>query len=445
MASELTIIREDKEIFDDALINDVVLTLPRKKNEGNGADPGRLLVGLPDMEKSSLRVTPETVEGDDMVTSNTLHVLGKLGIGTSEAQAPLDIHGDFARLHGFGRNTQFRIFNNSTVLKGEESECIFRAVCGTDENDSLNTTDFGCSPCNPVFVRNSDQKRLVIDLEGRVGINILEPQERLHIIGDTIFEGSHQVQSHTILSDGTSPAFRLVHDTSSVDPQDSPDSNIDGEEPRYHHAVEVFVPSSSEQDPVWCVTGDTGYTGLNTTFPQERLHVNGAARVEQKLDALGGLIVRRPIPDMDDPSDYPIARFFSGSASSPTMLVAGGEENDLKRVGIATASPQANLHVAGDALFEKNIFTVADENIMDSPTIIPDALSKVKSLNGYTFEFSEDGDRTYIGLKAQEVESVLPEAIKVLSDGSLTVSYGNLVALAFEAIKELSNKIDSLS
>lgn len=65
---------------------------------------------------------------------------------------------------------------------------------------------------------------------------------------------------------------------------------------------------------------------------------------------------------------------------------------------------------------------------MDSATIIPDALSKVKSLNGYTFQFSEDGDRTYIGLKAQEVESVLPEAIKVLSDGSLTVSYGNLVA-----------------
>ena len=439
MAANLFLIEKDGDIFDDALANDVVLTLPRQ-NDMN--DPGRLLIGLADMGRSALRVDAETVEGDDIISSNTLHVLGKIGIGTSSAQAPLDIHGDIARLRGLGGKTQFRIFNNSTVLKGGESESIFRAICGTDENDMSNTTDFGCSPCNPMFIRHGDNKRIIIDPEGRVGINILEPEERLHVVGNSIVGGALKVHSHTILSKGTSPAFRIVHDIQDVDEEDKP--SAEGEEPREHHAVEVFVPAASQEIPAWVVAGDTGYTGLNTPFPQERLHVNGRARIEDKLDALGGLFVRRPVPDGDDPSSYPIARFFSGSSTSSTLHVGGGQ----KRIGIATEDPKDTLHVSGSMLTEDAMFTVADETTMDSVQIIPNALEKVKGINGYTFQSklqNNNAVRSSTGLKAQEVQAVLPEAVKELDDGTLTLAYGNLIGLALQAIRELAEKVDALA
>jgi hypothetical protein len=43
---------------------------------------------------------------------------------------------------------------------------------------------------------------------------------------------------------------------------------------------------------------------------------------------------------------------------------------------------------------------------------------------------------------AQEIETVLPEAVSINSEGYKTVSYGNLAALFIEAIKELHRKIE---
>lgn len=49
-----------------------------------------------------------------------------------------------------------------------------------------------------------------------------------------------------------------------------------------------------------------------------------------------------------------------------------------------------------------------------------------------------------MGVIAQEVEKVFPEAVMTDSKGMKSVAYGNLVAPLIEAIKELSHKIDGL-
>jgi hypothetical protein len=48
------------------------------------------------------------------------------------------------------------------------------------------------------------------------------------------------------------------------------------------------------------------------------------------------------------------------------------------------------------------------------------------------------------GVIAQDVEKVLPELVRTREDGSLAVDYPKLVALAFAAIKELSEKVKIL-
>ena len=48
------------------------------------------------------------------------------------------------------------------------------------------------------------------------------------------------------------------------------------------------------------------------------------------------------------------------------------------------------------------------------------------------------------GVIAQDVEQVLPEAVRAREDGYLAVDYEKLCALAFAAIKELQQQVDEL-
>ena len=49
-----------------------------------------------------------------------------------------------------------------------------------------------------------------------------------------------------------------------------------------------------------------------------------------------------------------------------------------------------------------------------------------------------------MGLIAQEVEQVIPEVVKDLSDGKKAVAYQNIIGLLIEAIKDQQKQIDDL-
>jgi hypothetical protein len=79
---------------------------------------------------------------------------------------------------------------------------------------------------------------------------------------------------------------------------------------------------------------------------------------------------------------------------------------------------------------------------------IDNALERVLSVGGYTYNFIGD-DRRITGVIAQEIETILPEAVYEIDDpkfGSKTkaVRYGNIVGLLIEAIKELKSELDSI-
>ena len=75
-------------------------------------------------------------------------------------------------------------------------------------------------------------------------------------------------------------------------------------------------------------------------------------------------------------------------------------------------------------------------------------------MSGFTFTWNEKAqslgfvsDETQVGVSAQEVQKVLPEAVKQeqLEDQEiLIVKYEKLVPLLIEAIKELSDRLDKL-
>jgi hypothetical protein len=108
-----------------------------------------------------------------------------------------------------------------------------------------------------------------------------------------------------------------------------------------------------------------------------------------------------------------------------------------------------DLHVEGDVIAYST--TVSDERLKDNIKVVDGALDKVKELKGVTFTRKQDGVES-AGVIAQDVEKVLPQAVKhkalPLQTGNdelfKTVQYDALHALLIEAVKELSEKVEKL-
>jgi hypothetical protein len=95
----------------------------------------------------------------------------------------------------------------------------------------------------------------------------------------------------------------------------------------------------------------------------------------------------------------------------------------------------------------------SDERLKTNIEPIENALDKVLTLNGFTYNFNDIGKELgfdtsirHAGVSAQEVQAVLPEVVAPapVSDEYITVKYEKLVPLLIEAIKELKAEIDEL-
>ena len=64
-------------------------------------------------------------------------------------------------------------------------------------------------------------------------------------------------------------------------------------------------------------------------------------------------------------------------------------------------------------------------------------------MRGVSYNFIDTKQKA-IGVIAQEIEQILPEVVNLTAAGHKTVSYGNIVGILIEAIKELKAEVDKL-
>lgn len=106
-----------------------------------------------------------------------------------------------------------------------------------------------------------------------------------------------------------------------------------------------------------------------------------------------------------------------------------------------------NVDNSGNILATSNVTAFSDIKLKKDFEVIPNALDKIKTINGYTYTRKDSGERQ-AGVIAQEIEKVLPEVVistkNTNGEETLSVAYGNIVALLIEGIKEQQKKIDSL-
>ena len=105
----------------------------------------------------------------------------------------------------------------------------------------------------------------------------------------------------------------------------------------------------------------------------------------------------------------------------------------------------------GDFVTSGNITaygSVSDIRRKENIEVIPNALEKVKTLDGITFNFKDRPEEKMTGVIAQQVMEVLPEAVyeheTMEKEQTYAVHYGNMVGLLIESIKEQQKQIDEL-
>jgi hypothetical protein len=127
--------------------------------------------------------------------------------------------------------------------------------------------------------------------------------------------------------------------------------------------------------------------------------------------------------------------------------MAGGHQIVWCQAGSPAAALGNSIWTSG------NVTAYSDIRVKTNLEVIPDALNKVRRLNGYTFDrtdvkYDEEGNPTIpvrqTGVVAQEVLEVLPEAVTGSEESHYNVAYGNMVGLLIEAIKELKAEVDDL-
>ena len=105
-----------------------------------------------------------------------------------------------------------------------------------------------------------------------------------------------------------------------------------------------------------------------------------------------------------------------------------------------------DMSAAGAATFNNDVTAFSDARLKDNVETIPNALETVCAMRGVNFTRNDNNDQPGTGVIAQEMQEVFPVVVKENNDedNTLSVSYGNLVGVLIESIKELKAEIDEL-
>ncbi len=158
------------------------------------------------------------------------------------------------------------------------------------------------------------------------------------------------------------------------------------------------------------ISGTSGFVGIGTTSPMSKLSIFQSANTVAGGISLSSLASSTRSIFMDDSNIL----HFSGNGNDATLNAAGAWTN------------------ASDIAYKENVVNLSTKYGLDTVLATSPRFYDMKGSH-----------IPQVGFIAQELKPIIPEVVEG-QDGSMGISYGNLVAVAFQAIKDLNAKIDSL-
>ena len=204
-----------------------------------------------------------------------------------------------------------------------------------------------------------------------------------------------------------------------------------------------------------------GNIGLGTTNPTAKLHVIGDVRVSGASTFVGLVELDNGLRDFNNNVGAAGSVLLStgvGVSWAPSAAVSISNDNltNAERYIIfedVTSGTVQTVNVASDKLkfnpssgtLSATVFTsLSDRTQKEDIRPIENAIGIVNQLTGVRYNWKNNTNKPSIGLIAQDVEEVIPEVVVEMADGLKSVSYGNIVAVLIEAIKEQQVRIEEL-
>jgi hypothetical protein len=276
-------------------------------------------------------------------------------------------------------------------------------------------------------------KQFIIGCSGRVGVGTNSPEGYLHVF------------------DGSAGALTASSNSIAVFERDSAGY------------LSVLTPSNTERgilfgQPGSVADGGIIYAATNPRALQFRTAGNATRMVLDHVDAQ--LIGSRLgiVSAVGSASELEL-RHSSGAANASLTFDQPGSANELlvsvlgavrMRLSTTLTTINGQLTVTGNVC-ASNVACPSDERLKQDIRPIRGALTTVQDLNGVEYQWKEDvaAERNWssakqIGLLAQNVQKVAPQAVVEMPDGYLAVDYARLVPLLIEGMKEQQRQIDEL-
>lgn len=116
--------------------------------------------------------------------------------------------------------------------------------------------------------------------------------------------------------------------------------------------------------------------------------------------------------------------------STPRFIIEHkGNESDVTLQGNFIAT---SFHARSDKRLKENI------------EYLKNSLDIVKQLDGKEYNFKDRSNKKNYGFIAQDIERILPDIVDDDKDGIKSISYGDIIPILSNAIKELNKKIENL-
>lgn len=194
-----------------------------------------------------------------------------------------------------------------------------------------------------------------------------------------------------------------------------------------------------------------GNISNGASFSNISLFTNGDQRMiisSNGLQMISGVIFNKngtaSIPGYTF-GDDPFVGMYLPSASNLAFSTVGTERMRIDGSGqvmINRTSASYPLDVSGTARAGDFIAT-SDRRVKTDIETISNALDIVNGLRGVYFTRIGETQRQ-VGVIAQEVEEFLPEVVHTSLDDLKSVSYGNMVGVLIEAIKDVSKRLEKM-
>jgi hypothetical protein len=155
-------------------------------------------------------------------------------------------------------------------------------------------------------------------------------------------------------------------------------------------------------------------------------------------------------------SNSSVSAMFTNSANALVIGAGAFDQVQLnKKVLVSGAALGVNVAASAtagriDASNDIVAYSSSDERLKHNITPIENALDKVKSLTGVEFDWKPEYKHAHgyeghdTGIIAQQVQEVIPSAVRTNDTGFLAVRYEKLIGLLIEANKELAARVEEL-